>query len=213
MPPNEFQILFDQLQPRADRSMLESPLEELFIENLEKYLSPKTEIIPQFEIETIAGKFRLDFLLTVNNKKIAFECDGAEFHDEWKDEWRDSLILGTGEIDIIYRFRGKDLFTFLNDCIYLIYHFDKDLFNDRYPLIAPQLVSNDLKQQVSDRQFNYYEKSLVDYAIKGEDGDAIGRMLLVMERRNKNDRSGHWNILFDIAKMNPGKNLKQLMEL
>ena len=213
MTINPFQKLFEQLQPRADRSKLESPLEELFIEKLEKYLSPKTEIIPQFEIETIAGKFRLDFLLTIDNKKIAFECDGANFHDEWKDEWRDALILGTRQIDIIYRFRGKDLHTFLDDCIYLIYYYDKDLFNDRYPLIAHQLISDDLKRQVVEKQFSNHERNCVYYKITNEDEEYLGWMLLVMERRNKDYKYGHWNVLFEIARKNPGQNLQQLMEI
>jgi hypothetical protein len=213
MKINEFQILFDQLQPRVDRNRLESPLEELFIENLEKYISPNAEIIPQFEVETITGVFRLDFVLLINDRKIGIECDGLGFHDEWKDEWRDAIILGSKQIDTIYRFRGKDLHTFLSDCIFLIYCFDKDLFCDRYPLIAPQLISDDLKQQINYIKSNYSERKLIGYSITNSDGEHIGRMLLVMGRRNKNHKFEHWNTLYEIALGNPGLNIQQLIEI
>jgi hypothetical protein len=207
---NPYKLLFDELQPRADRNKLESPLEELFIETLEKYLSSKTQIFPQYEVMTLAGKFRLDFLLTVNEKKIAFECDGADFHDEWRDEWRDALILGSGEIDTIYRFRGKDLHTFLDDCICLIFHYDKELFDDRYILIAQQLISDELKNQLT----NFYmkERNTIEYKAINDEGTQIGWLQLVMERRSKNYH-GHWYVLFNIAKNNPGKRLEQLMEI
>jgi hypothetical protein len=205
-----YQFLFDNLQPRAERSKLESPLEELFIETLEKYLSPKSNIFPQFEVTTLAGKFRLDFLLTVEDKKIAFECDGKDFHDEWRDEWRDALILGNGEIDTIYRFRGKDLHTFLDDCIYLIYHYDTELFNDRYPLIVRGLISDELKNKLLD--FNRGERNTIRYKTITKDGTHTDWLQLVMERRNK-DIAGHWNVLFDIAAKNPGLRLEQLMEI
>jgi len=208
---NPYQHLFDEIQPRADRSILESPIEVLFIETLEKFLSSKVEIIPQYEVMTLVGKFRIDFLLTIDEKKIAFECDGQDFHDSWRDEWRDALILGGGEIDTIYRFKGKDLHTFLNDCIYLIYHYDKELFNDRYPLIAPQLTSDEIKNQL--RVFHKKETNTIGYKAINEEGNQVGWLLLVMERRHKNDKSGHWNVLFEFAKNNPGLQLNQLMAL
>jgi len=208
---NPYKHLFEELQPRADRNKLESPLEETFIHTLEKYLSTKSEIFPQYEVMTLAGKFRLDFLLTIEDKKIAFECDGVEFHDEWRDEWRDALILGSGEIDTIYRFRGKDLHSFLEDCIFLIYHYDKELFNDRYQINAQQLISDELKIKLFD--FYKSERNTIDYKSKNEEGKQIGWLQLVMERRNKYDKAGHWNVLFNIAKKNPGLKLKQLMEI
>lgn len=205
-----YQSLFSK-QPRADREKLESPLEELFIQNLEKYLSSESKIFPQQEVKTIGGNFRLDFLLTIGDKKIAFECDGKEYHDPWRDEWRDALILGSTEIDTIYRFRGMDLHTFLNDCIYLIYYYDPELFNDRYYLNAPQLISNTLKEQIEN--LHRAETNNICYEIKGDDESCLGMMTLEMERRNKQDRYGHWNVLYEIAKKNPGIPIEQLMEI
>ena len=200
-----------QIQPRADRVKLKSPLEELFIETLEKYLASEVEILPQYEVNTLAGKFRLDFLLTVNSKKVAFECDGAEFHDKWHDEWRDSLILGTGNIDAIYRFRGKDIHTFLQDCIYLIYHFDKEFFYDRYSLISSGLISEELKKQM--QNFDQKEKIMIGYKAIDEYGNQVGWLGLEIGRRDKNDKAGHWNVLYNVAKNNLGLRIEELMEI
>ena len=202
----------ESLQPRADRALIESPLEERFIQKLEKYLSPHVTIHPQYKIATIAGKYRIDFVLMVENKKIAFECDGKDFHDEWKDEWRDALILGTGDINTIYRLKGCDIHTFLEDCIYLIYYFDKSLFNERYPLLAPRLISEEVLTQVVESEVGWYEHICVVYQKKSGDGDDLGSMQLSIERRNK-DSKGHWQVLLDEAKQNPGKSLTELMEI
>jgi hypothetical protein len=204
--------LFSGIEPRADRQKLESPLEEMFIHKFEKYLAPDVAIFPQFEVPTIAGTFRLDFLLTIADKKIAFECDGKEFHNEFRDEFRDGLILGTGTIDAIYRFRGKDLHTFLDDCIYLIYHFDKELFNNRYQLIFPQLISIDLKERLVERPLEYNEMTLLGYNAITDEGIHVGWLELRLERRDKN-KPGHWKVLYDFAKHNPGHNIDQLITL
>jgi len=204
--------LFDENEPRADRDKLESPLEEIFIEKLEKYLSSGVTIHPQYEVKTIAGKFRLDFLLTCFDKKIAFECDGEEYHDEFRDEFRDGLILGAGTIDAIYRFRGKDLHTFLDDCIYLIYHFDKELFNERYPFIFPKLISDDLKEDIEKNLLDDSERTRIDHRAINSEGNHVGWLTLILERRSKN-KSGHWKVLYDFAVANPDKTLDELIDL
>lgn len=53
----------DGAQCRADRIKLESPIETLFIDAFEKYVSSKVEIYAQHELQTPWGMFRLDFLL------------------------------------------------------------------------------------------------------------------------------------------------------
>lgn len=207
----DWQSFLDNLQPRADRNLLESPLEERFIEKLEKYLSPRVSILPQYWVKTIVGNYRIDFVLKIENKKIAFECDGKNFHDEWKDEWRDGLILGTGEINSIYRFRGCDIHTFLDDCIYLIYHFDKSLFSERYTLLAPRLISDEVQEQVVGKMDRWSEHLTVVYKRWGSD-DYSDAMQLSVKRRNK-DKKGHWQVLLNEARENPGKTLAELMKI
>lgn len=208
--PSKFRL--EDIPPTADRSKLESPLEVMFIETLEKYLSGKTEIIPQYGIVTLAGKFRLDFLLTVDDHKIGFECDGKDFHDEWKDEWRDALILGSDHIDTIYRFRGSDLYLNMDDCIYMIYHYDKALFNERYEIIGKQLISNELKEKLAREPLYHGESNSVFYSLLTEENEHVGWRSIKVERRNKNDERAHWVTLFQFALKNPGKGLSQLIE-
>ena len=79
----------------------ESPIEELFAWAAEKCFHPEVAFEKQVEIPTVCGTFHLDFLAT-RRQRIAFECDGREFHDCERDEWRDALILGTQKVDRIY---------------------------------------------------------------------------------------------------------------
>lgn len=210
---NTFKSLIDTLGPRAERTILESPLELMFIETLEKYLSPKVKIIPQYEVKTICGNFRLDFLLEVDGKKIAFECDGKEFHNELNDEWRDALILGNREIDSIYRFRGKDLHTFLNDCIFMIYYYDNELFSERYFPNHTQLISDNLKNWFTNRVFNDSERNYIDYPVIALDGTKVGELSLLIQRKNVNDTKSRWNELYRFAEKHPGKSIIELIKL
>lgn len=199
-------------QPRADRDRLESPLEEQFAQSLEKYLSPSSEIYPQYEVQTILGKFRLDFMVALNGHKIGFECDGKEFHDPFRDEWRDALILNSKEIDTIYRFRGKDIFSFLDDCIYIIFMHDPIIFNERYKYHYNNLVSPDtLSYFVSDRSnFKNHEDTHIQIDIKNEDGKSIGIMHLETIRRGQNT-DGHWKQLIKFIQSNPDLSLDELI--
>jgi len=90
----------------------DSPLEDIFAFNIVKYLDHGVSFRPQVEVNTICEVFRVDFMVQApGGKKIVFECDGKEFHDAFRDEWRDAMILGAGEADIIYRLRGSTLCT------------------------------------------------------------------------------------------------------
>ena len=201
-----------EISPRADRSKIESPLEELFIEQFEKYLSGKVDIISQYEVNTNAGKFRLDFVIESDKKKIGIECDGKEFHNEWRDEWRDALILGSNQVDTIYRFRGKDLACFINDCIHIIYHYDKEIFNERYSQIYNQLITNDLKEYINSNPSFKDETNRLSVRTTNEDGHETGGwMQIIVERRNKNNRESQWNVLYEFSKQHPGLNIDQII--
>ena len=85
----------------------ESPIEEIFAWNMSKFLSEKIRLEKQVVIRTLWGNFRADFMITTDTEKIIFECDGKEYHNAGRDEWRDALILGSSDIDYVYRFRGS----------------------------------------------------------------------------------------------------------
>ena len=189
----------DGAQCRADRLKLESPIESLFIDAFEKYISSRVEIYPQHEVYTPWGMFRLDFLIQLGEKKIAIECDGKDFHDAYRDEWRDALILGSKQVDSIYRFRGKDLFWNVNDCVDLIFYYDKDLFNFRYQHNYCRLITEDLQERLENDPFFSQETHWIDYAIRDDDDRMTGMANLVIHRRCQADKKAFWNTLCSIA--------------
>ncbi|QPH38889.1 hypothetical protein [Pedobacter endophyticus] len=199
-------------QPRADRDRLESPLEEQFIQSLEKYLNPRSEIIPQFELETILGRFRLDFVIELDGYRIGFECDGKAYHDAFRDEWRDALILHTKQIDTIYRFRGKDIFSFLDDCIYVIYKHDPFIFNDRYQHHCDVLATaSTINYFITDEaNFRNHEDTFIGIELFDDNGKKRGEMELQTIRRSQNS-DGHWKDLINITLANPGLSLDELI--
>lgn len=109
----------------------ESSLEELFAINVIKYLDDSVVFQKQVLVETICGQFRIDFVIDTGLKKVAIECDGKEFHDKSRDEWRDAMILGAGAVDVVYHLRGADLTYHLEDCLYIISKWESDIFSKR----------------------------------------------------------------------------------
>src|SRR6266571_6826907 len=103
-------------------STYDSPLEYRFAHQAVKYLRPGTDLQKQVPVATSIGGFRLDFLVEVDSSRVAFECDGGEFHtsaDDWlRDKQRDAAILATGLTDVIYRVNGKCLWFRPEDVFY-----------------------------------------------------------------------------------------------
>ncbi len=201
----------EMLQQEANRNNLRNPLELMFINALKIHLSDQTKISFQHEVNTLAGKFSLDFILTAGNKKIAFACLGQDRDQEWRDIWIDALILGSGEIDTIYRLNNINLKEYLHDCIYMIYHHDKKFFNESYVFHNVQLTSKELKTHLP--LLSRAERLVIYFNATNMNSTAVIDSYTLMERRNKHGKASHWNVLFDIAKNNPGLNLDQLMEL
>lgn len=120
----------------------DSPLEDDFAYHITKYLEPTISFTPQYEVKTICGTFRLDFVAEVAGVKIGFECDGKDFHNESRDEWRDAMILGSKGINAIYRMRGADLYYHINDILYFIAKWNPELFSKRGVLNLQALASD-----------------------------------------------------------------------
>jgi hypothetical protein len=110
----------------------ESPLEENFARSILKYVDDAVTLGKQMEVNTLCGRFRLDFVAIRSGRAIGLECDGAEFHPSTlRDEWRDAMILGDASITSIYRFRGKDVFSSVEDCLFILSAWEPQLFSDR----------------------------------------------------------------------------------
>lgn len=109
----------------------DSPLEEIFAEHCLKYLSPSVHAEKQLEVQTKHGVLRVDFRLSSSNRRVAIECDGKDFHNMYRDELRDAILIGEKHFDTVYHFRGCDLVYYPYDCIWLMSVLDKELFNKR----------------------------------------------------------------------------------
>jgi len=109
----------------------DSPIEDQFAYNVVKYLKKEVQFIPQYEVHTFCATYRLDFFLTCENITIGIECDGSKYHDRHKDIIRDTLILGSGAVDTIFRVNGRSIYNNLNDCLWLISYFRPQVFSSR----------------------------------------------------------------------------------
>ena len=119
------------MRPPTFTPPYDSPIEEVFAYAIVKYLDADVDFHTQYPVETLCGRFRLDFVAEVGARKVGFECDGAEFHDEGHDEWRDAMILGDHKVDAIYRLRGTDIHRRLDDCLHLLARLEPELFSER----------------------------------------------------------------------------------
>ena len=157
----------------------DSPLEDEFARTLVKYAGLMSSFDKQVPIDTICGRFILDFVACVNNQVIAFECDGKDFHDAYRDEWRDAMILGSGRVTTIYRFRGSDLYYHLEDCLYAVSRFDPGLFSERGLINLTKLASHEV------RSYSYADPEHI--AIAYRDGLTRGASFpgIIIERRSR----------------------------
>jgi hypothetical protein len=109
----------------------ESPIEDAFAWHIVKHLDAAATLVKQVEVETICGGFRIDFIASAGGRRIAFECDGAEYHNQLRDECRDAVILWSGFVDSIYRLRGADLHYRVDDVLVALVTAEPGLFSSR----------------------------------------------------------------------------------
>lgn len=115
-----------QLHGADDRAMpphyappYDSPLEDAFARAAQHHWRPDVRVATQVDVATRLGRFRPDFVVTAaDGWRIGVECDGAAFHDTFRDAFRDAAILGSGAVDSIVRIRGTDLVTRPSDILY-----------------------------------------------------------------------------------------------
>src|SRR6266487_6712244 len=77
-----------------------TPIEERMLDALEAH---KLSYEPQVRL----GKFTVDFLVEVGNKKVIVECDGKTYHNPEKDRERDKILAREGYP--IFQFSGTEI--------------------------------------------------------------------------------------------------------
>jgi very-short-patch-repair endonuclease len=187
----------------------ESPLEQLFNDQLRKRMPKEAELLPQFDVKTLCGNFRLDLLAVVQNRRIGIEIDGKEFHDQYRDEWRDAMILGDGRADEIVRFRGCDLHYHLDDCFYLLSKIQPLLFTARHTGIIERLASDRARRR-AEGEYDWATGAMLTY---GYIDDSRGVDFIDI-RRNSVDGVPYpfWKVYYNYAVEHGGGPLDQLME-
>jgi len=124
-----------------DFSKCDSPIEDIFYAEVQKLIVPDAVIFRQPECITRNGTFYLDFLIQVGKRRVGFECDGKDFHDNVRDSSRDKAIIESGYANRIYRLRGRDIVFHFYDAMDLIRVRDRSLFSERGHHIIKSLSS------------------------------------------------------------------------
>ena len=116
-----------------DYSKCESIIESKLFHYFSKpdFFQTGIEVGNQFTFVTSIGEFRFDFIISCNVRLVGIECDGKQFHIPTRDFYRDSILLGEGHVDCIYRIRGKDIIYGDTDPLLLISHMEPEIFSSQ----------------------------------------------------------------------------------
>jgi len=184
---------------------IESPIEEILLNHIIKFLNGKTEIVVQYPISTISGNFRADIVLRKGERIVIIECDGEEHHtkdrDDWYDEWRDTLILIQRKADVIYRIKGIDIQNNLYKVFAIIYANDEDLFNKEYADRIPKI----------DVEGSWYKKQ-VYYDYYKENGQKIKSKIEVKRKELGKDFDSFWFKYVLYSLLYSDKNIYELID-
>jgi hypothetical protein len=189
-----------------------SQSELIFDETCFKHLHSKVTAEKQKEIITQYGTFYLDFLLTFEDERIAVECSGNDSSEQFRDEFRDAIILGEGYCETIYHFRDNDLKYYSEDCIWLMSLLDPKLFSRRGHIHLDILHHLDFK--IDNRSENILQ--VVNDGRKDDEGYpyhfwAFRRSVHLLTLPNP--LKYHWKSLYQFACENQGLDLNELYDL
>ncbi|MEN9433163.1 MAG: hypothetical protein RLZZ422_752 [Pseudomonadota bacterium] len=186
----------------------DSPIEDIFAWNMSKYISTDATMSAQVPVSTIGGNFILDFVLEHPNlNKVVVECDGEEFHDIHKDEWRDAMILGSGYAEAIYRIRGSDINYHMNDVLFIMSHIHPEIISNRGSINLNVLATKQAKSlDISDRQD--------EYVLNYDEEEIKNSHLLLTVRRHRipKGQRRYWKTAYDFAVSVGGGSLDELMK-
>lgn len=185
----------------------DSPIEDLFAYHFVKYASESAALTPQVEVETLCGRFFLDFVLSGSDgSRIAVECDGKEFHDFSRDEWRDAMILGERHVDAIYRLRGADIVHNIVCALYVMSRLDPSLFSDRGLINLNTLAPRTLRDAEIAQ-----DASIIDFS-EQNDGELARLWLYVRRSCVPNGERRFWQTAYKHALSVGGGKLDQVIQ-
>jgi very-short-patch-repair endonuclease len=179
----------------------ESPIEQYLFIKLRSHFAPNASLTPQVSFKTQCGIFRVDALLNFAERKVAVECDGKDYHNGYRDEWRDSILLGERHITDIVRFSGANIIDVPLVCISDLARWYAECFTIRG--VAMLMAA---RKEV-EFQFEEDDGSYGTYLFEGEHR-CYGAV-----RRFSSERRDMWQGYYKFALRNPGKTLDRIIEL
>lgn len=179
----------------------ESPIEQYLFTKLRSHLLPTVAFTPQVSYGTQCGVFRVDGVLVFEQQKIALECDGAEYHDSYRDEWRDAILLGENHVNAVLRFGGSNIIDVPLVCLSDISRWYSEFFWDR-ALSMLAAARNEVEFQFENEDYSYGT-----YTLNGSE------RCFGSSRRFQSERREMWRGYYKFAQRNPGKSLDRIVEL
>lgn len=190
----------------------DSPIEDCFAKFATKFVNQTMSMTTQVDISTRFGNYRLDFVITApNGKKTAIECDGKDFHNESRDEWRDAMILGSSDIHEIYRIKGKEISYRIEDVFYALSVWSPWLFDDRQKYNLQRLASNELRKRTI-----LAEDTILTVNHMDTENEIVQLSQFQLEKRHKNIPQGRrqfWQTAFQFAQQHSGSSLDDIIGL
>jgi hypothetical protein len=184
----------------------DSPIEDAFARHFSEYASESINLATQVHVTTICGLFILDFLITTSNgHRIGIECDGKEFHNESRDEWRDGMILGEAHVDTIYRLRGADINHRIEDVLLVLCNLEPGLFNSRARAKLRTLASDEALQMSANTEQDVYSALIASESEMGTLRIEARRRIIPLGQRR------FWMTAYKFAVAHNGGNLDDLM--
>lgn len=163
-------------------------------------------MVPQVPVNTICGLFILDFLITTpNGHRIGVECDGKEFHNESRDEWRDGMILGGAHVDTIYRLRGADIHHRIEDVLLVLCSLEPGLFNIRARAKLRTLASEEALRMSANPDEDVYSAFIASEGGMGTLRIEARRRIIPLGQRR------FWMTAYKFAVAHNGGNLDDLI--
>lgn len=190
----------------------ESPLAVTLERALVLHIAEEVTLIREFECETPWAKFRIDLVADTPTGRIGFECDGKEFHDNYRDEVRDSLILGCNCVETIYRLPGAQVNFALHDSLYLIGLYDPHLFTERGRAVLATQACDGVKDHSPDG----YGGSIIESRVnRGDPPDRLEPYRCHLKRQSRRIPAGRrpfWTEIYADALSHQHLSFSQYME-
>ena len=183
----------------------DSEIEEIFIWNVIKYLNGRIKIIPQYEIPTTHGCFKIDFAIILKDKIVGIECDGKDYHEITRDRWRDAIILNKSNVSDIFRLRGCDIKYSIEECLYIISWYYPEIFDQKGMDDLMKLIDIELVNEKSFKELLYLYTII---PISYKKGDQVKRIEIYRHNKKLYD----FKRIIELTSSHPSSTVDEIYE-